>query len=65
MAFLIDLFEKVKLEKISEDNKKARTIIQHGKRYSQGTKVGKMLTLAPERYTAEFGTVAKIILWFI
>ena len=33
--------------------------------YSQGTKVEKMLTLAPERYTAEFCMVAKIILWCI
>ena len=30
---------------------------------SRGTKVEKMLTLAPERYTAGFCTVAKIILW--
>ena len=33
--------------------------------YSRGTKVGKMLTLAPERYTAEFCMVAKVILWCI
>ena len=33
--------------------------------YSRGTKVEKMLTLAPERYTARFCTVAKVILWCI
>ena len=32
---------------------------------SRGTKVDKMLTLAPERYTAEFFMVAKVILWCI
>ena len=32
---------------------------------SRGTKVEKMLTLAPERYTAGFCMVAKIILWCI
>ena len=32
---------------------------------SRGTKVEKMLTLAPERYTAGFCMVAKVILWFI
>ena len=32
---------------------------------SRGTKVEKMLTLAPERYTAEFCMVAKVILWCI
>ena len=34
-------------------------------RYSRGTKVEKMLTLAPERYTAGFCMVAKVILWCI
>ena len=34
-------------------------------RNSRGTKVGKLLTLAPERYTAEFCMVAKLILWCI
>ena len=29
------------------------------------TKVGKVETLAPERYTVEFGMVAKVILWCI
>ena len=33
--------------------------------YSRGTKVEKMLTLAPEMYTAEFCIVAKVILWCI
>ena len=33
--------------------------------YSRGTKVEKMLTLAPERYTARFCMVAKVILWCI
>ena len=33
--------------------------------YSRGTKVEKMETLAPERYTAGFGMVAKVILWCI
>ena len=33
--------------------------------YSRGTKTGKMLTLAPKRYTAEFCMVAKVILWCI
>ena len=33
--------------------------------YSRGTKVEKMLTLAPERYTAEFCMVAKVIPWYI
>ena len=33
--------------------------------YSRGTKVEKMLTLAPERYTAGFRMVAKVILWCI
>ena len=33
--------------------------------YSRGTKVEKMLTLAPERYTAGFCMVAKVILWCI
>ena len=32
---------------------------------SRGTKVEKMLTLAPERYTAGFCMVAKVILWCI
>ena len=32
---------------------------------SQGTKVGKMKTLAPERYTAGFGMAAKVIIWCI
>ena len=32
---------------------------------SRGTKVEKMLTLAPERYTAGFCMVAKAILWCI
>ena len=32
---------------------------------SRGTKVEKMLTLAPERYTAGFCIVAKVILWCI
>ena len=31
--------------------------------YSRGTKEEKMLTLAPERYPAEFCMVAKVILW--
>ena len=30
---------------------------------SRGTKVEKMLTLAPERYTAGFCMVPKVILW--
>ena len=33
--------------------------------YSRGTKVEKMLTLAPERYTVAFSMVAKVILWCI
>ena len=33
--------------------------------FSRGTKVEKMLTLAPERYTAEFCMVAKVIIWCI
>ena len=33
--------------------------------YSWGTKVEKMLTLAPERYTAGFCMVANVILWCI
>ena len=32
---------------------------------SRGTKVEKMLTLAPERYTAGICMVAKVILWCI
>ena len=32
---------------------------------SRGTKVEKMLTLAPERYTAGFCMLAKVILWCI
>ena len=32
---------------------------------SRGTKVEKMLTLAPERYTVAFCMVAKVILWCI
>ena len=32
---------------------------------SRGTKVEKMVTLAPERYTAGFCMVAKVILWCI
>ena len=32
---------------------------------SRGTKVEKMLTLAPKRYTAGFRMVAKVILWCI
>ena len=32
---------------------------------SRGTKVEKMLTLAPERYTDEFCMVAKVIQWCI
>ena len=33
--------------------------------YSRGTKVEKMLTLAPGRYTAGFCMVAKVIQWCI
>ena len=33
--------------------------------FSRGAKVEKMLTLAPERYTAGFRMVAKEILWCI
>ena len=33
--------------------------------YSRGTEVEKMLTLAPERYTAGFCMVAKVIIWCI
>ena len=33
--------------------------------HSWGTKVEKMLTLAPERYTAGFHMVARLILWCI
>ena len=33
--------------------------------YSWETKVGKMLTLAPKRYTAEFCMVAKVVIWCI
>ena len=33
--------------------------------YSRKTKVGKMLTLAPQRYIAEFCMVAKVIIWCI
>ena len=33
--------------------------------FSQGTMVGKMLSLAPKRYTAGFCMVAKVILWCI
>ena len=33
--------------------------------YSRGTKVEKMLTLAPARYTAGFCMVAKVIQWCI
>ena len=32
---------------------------------SRGTKGGKMLTLAAQRYTAEFRMIAKVILWCI
>ena len=35
------------------------------KHNSRGTKVEKMLTLAPERYTAGFCMVAKVIQWCI
>ena len=37
-------------------------VINH---FSRGTKVEKVLTLAPERYTAGFRMVAKVILWCI
>ena len=40
------------------------TFVQHVL-ISRGTKVEKMLTLAPERYTAGFRMVAKVILWCI
>ena len=33
--------------------------------HCRGTKVEKILTLAPERYTAGFCMVAKVILWCI
>ena len=33
--------------------------------FSRGTKVGKTLNLAPQRYTVEFGMVAKVIVWCI
>ena len=35
------------------------------KLHSRGTKVEKMLTLAPERYTAGFCMVAKVVPWCI
>ena len=35
------------------------------KLFSRGTKVIKMLTLVPERFTAGFRMVAKVILWCI
>ena len=38
---------------------------REAERNSRGTKVEKMETLAPERYTAGFGMVAKVILWCI
>ena len=34
-------------------------------KYSQGTKVGKALTLAPERNTVRLCMAAKVILWCI
>ena len=43
----------------------ATPLITAGICNSWGTKVEKMLTLAPERYTAEFCMVAKVILWCI
>ena len=39
--------------------------IVHDMPSSRGTKVEKMLTLAPERYIAGFCMVAKVILWCI
>ena len=40
-------------------------LVSQNNHYSRGTKVEKMLTLAPERYTAGFRMVAKVILWCI
>ena len=49
------------------DRKVAMTIVSAiiFKPSSRGTKVEKMLTLAPERYTAGLCMVAKVILWCI
>ena len=42
------------------------TVPAQGQHYvSRGTKVEKMLTLAPKRYTAGFCMVAKLIQWCI
>ena len=38
---------------------------KHAVAYSRGTKVEKMKTLAPKRYTAGFCMVAKVMLWCI
>ena len=46
-------------------SRETRTYALNLGRYSRGTKVEKILTLAPERYTAGFCMVAKVILWCI
>ena len=47
------------------DNQVIIEVDSHKHLGSRGTKVEKMLTLAPERYTAGFCMVAKVILWCI
>ena len=60
LSFLSEsiLFDKVGLLALKHtvNNKSSKAL------NSRGTKVGKMENLAPERYTAEFCMVAKVIL---
>ena len=50
---------------VTQRNRLIETFLYSATAYSRGTKVDKMLTLAPERYTAGFCMVAKVILWCI
>ena len=59
-----DIYYSIRTEKITSQIKRKYTYSRY-LIYSRGTKVGKMLTLGPERYTAEFCMVGKVILWCI
>ena len=53
--------ESISIQRVNDKNQWQYSIVF----FSRGTKVEKMLTLAPERYTAGFCMVAKVILWCI
>ena len=69
MVVIISLLGRVRFTHTSDLANKVATgnlhLINVHAISSRGTKVEKLLTLAPERYTAGFHMVAKVILWCI